>query len=145
MTRLLALTTIISLALTACGKEEPMDDTRTVQSVATEARRDIDALAAKVGRDPQVRQDTVTDCVPGRKGSGRMLDYVVAVTVDDDVATRLRGEIADELARDGWRVTVDSPTSVRFAKGEATMGVKLSQQGRSVATVGGSGGCVEES
>jgi hypothetical protein len=133
---------VLGLALGACGdkKEHQM---RTIDEVAAQARRDIDALAARLGSDPEVREDVITDCIPGRKDSGKDLIYTIHVTVKPGALDRLRSEIADELHSDGWTVKEDAGSdSVRFAKGGATMGASVWED-LGKASVGGSGGCVK--
>src|SRR5690606_32034679 len=104
-------------------------------------------LAGRVGTAPEVVQDEMGDCVPGQEDSGIDLSYTVHVAVEAGAADRLRGEIADHFAAEGWEVKVDpvdpanQVVSIRFAKDTFTMGAKVSEKsGR--AAVGGSGGCV---
>jgi hypothetical protein len=133
---------VLGLALGACGdtKEQQM---KTIDEVAAQARRDIDALAARLGSDPEIREDVITDCVPGRKDSGKDLIYTIHVTIKPGALDRLRNEIADELRSDGWTVKEDAGSdSVRFARGDATMGASVWED-LGKASVGGSGGCVK--
>ncbi|MRJ75947.1 hypothetical protein GEV29_05315 [Aeromicrobium sp. SMF47] len=60
---------------------------------------------------------------------------------------RLRGEIADDLAVEGWTVKPRPSGSgvgetVAFQKGATTMGASVFVD-RGYASVGGSGGCVK--
>jgi len=117
------------------------------QARAAEARAYVDDLASRVGTAPQVVQDEMGPCVPGRDDSGIDLSYTVHVTVDETAAERLRGEVAEHFAAEGWEVKVDPvdperrTVSVRFARDTFTMGANISEAaGR--AAVGGSGGCV---
>ncbi|MRK00293.1 hypothetical protein GEV27_02040 [Aeromicrobium sp. S22] len=62
------------LAPAACSnKEDDMVDIKKAESVAAKARADIDSLAAMVGSDAEVEDDTLTDCVPGDREPGKML------------------------------------------------------------------------
>lgn len=146
--------TIIGLALcatvlTGCGKEEDgMERQERAEARAAETRTHVDDLAARVGTAPQVAQDEIGDCVPGQDDSGLNPSYTVHVTIDDTSVARLTGEVADHFEAEGWTVKRDPVdpenqiVSVRFAKGEFTMGAKISEEtGR--AAVGGSGGCVK--
>lgn len=139
---------VLTLGTTACSSEEdPVADTTQVDQVAAAARAAVDDLAARVGTDPETRQDVITDCVPGNKDSGRMLAYTLRVTVDDGAVDRLRGEIADELAADGWTVkprpagNASSGETVDFEKDGTTMGASIFVA-KGYAAVSGSGGCV---
>ena len=114
---------------------------------AAESRAYIDDIASRVGTNPDVVEDEMLDCVPGQDDSGIDPSYTVHLQVDDGAGERLRGEIADHFAAQGWEVTRDpidpvkKQVSVRFAKDPFTMVAKVSNSsGR--AAVGGSGGCV---
>lgn len=66
---------------------------------------------------------------------------------DGDSVVRLRGEIADDLAVEGWTVKPRPSGSgvgetVAFQKGATTMGASVFVD-RGYASVGGSGGCVK--
>ena len=133
---------VLGLALGACGDNKE-DKMRTIDEVAAQARHDIDALAARLGSDPEVREDVITDCTPGQKDSGKDLIYTIHVTIEPGAMDRLKGEIAEALRADGWTVKEDAGSeSVRFAKGDATMGAVVWED-LGKASVGGSGGCVK--
>ncbi|GAA3546436.1 hypothetical protein AFL01nite_28090 [Aeromicrobium flavum] len=139
---------LCGIVLAGCGKEDDMELQERAEARAAKARGFVDDLAARVGTAPEVVQDEMGDCVPGREDSGIDLSYTVRVAVDDGAADRLRGEISDHFAAEGWEVKVDpvdpenQVVSVRFAKDTFTMGAKISESdGR--ASVGGSGGCVK--
>jgi len=146
--RLLALGLAV-LVLAGCQSdaEREADLERRVEERAAQSRELIDDLAARVGTSPEVRQDEVADCVPGQDDSGRQPTYTVGVTIHPDAVARLTGEIADDLAADGWTVKRDpvdpenKVVSVRFAKDVFTMGVRISEETK-VATVGGSSECI---
>jgi len=147
MRRTVVALMLCGIVLTGCGKEDDMDLQERAEARAAEARTYVDDLAARVGTDPEVVQDELGDCVPGQEDSGIDLSYAVHVTVDDTAAERLRGEIADHFAAEGWDVKPDpadpakDEVSVRFAKGPFTMGANISTTaGR--AAVSGTGGCV---
>lgn len=139
----LAITTIVlTTMLVACGNDKE-NQMRSIDDVASQARRDIDALAAQLGTSPQVKQDVITDCIPGQEDSGKDLIYSVHVTIAPGALNRLKGEIADDLAARGWTVTRGpGPEEVSFAKGSATMGAAV-REDLGLADVGGSGGCVK--
>jgi hypothetical protein len=150
MRRTLVALMLCGIVLAGCGKEDgdDMELQERAEARATQARGHVDDLAGRVGTAPQVVQDELGDCVPGQEDSGIDLSYTVHVTVDEGAAERLRGEIADHFAAEGWEVKTDpvdpqnQVVSVRFAKDTFTMGAKVSQEsGR--AAVGGSGGCVK--
>lgn len=146
--------TLISLALCAlvlsgCGKQEDdMERQERAEARATEARGYIDDLASRVGTSPQVVQDELLDCVPGQDDSGIDLSYTVHVTVRDGAADRLRGEVAEHFAGQGWEVkpgTSDpegGSVSVRFAKDTFTMAANVNESTGRAAVIG-SGGCVK--
>jgi hypothetical protein len=142
------ITAIVCLAaLGACGKQEDGMDQKQVEAVAAEARSDIDALAAQLGTDPVKKQDVLSDCVPGDRDSGKLLMYTVRVTADDSAAGRLRGEISDDFAADGWTVKSEPSgpgvgETVAFQKGSATMSASVFAD-KGYAVVTGSGGCVK--
>ncbi len=60
------LTAALALVLAGCGdgQETPMTLEDRAEQVADDARTHIDALAERVGTDPQVTQDVLTDCIP---------------------------------------------------------------------------------
>ena len=146
--------TLISLALCAlvlsgCGKQEDdMERQERAEARATEARGYIDDLASRVGTSPQVVQDELLDCVPGQEDSGIDLSYTVHVTVKDGAADRLRGEVAEHFASQGWEVKPGTrdpdgdSVSVLFAKDTFTMAANVSESAGRAAVIG-SGGCVK--
>jgi hypothetical protein len=136
-----ALTCLMTLA--ACGgKEDDMVDMQKAESVAAKARADIDALAAMVGSEPQVQDDTLTDCVPGDRESGKMLSYGVQVQVADDALEHLASDVSERLAGEGWTVKKDTQSNqVRFQRGSSTIGATIFPD-KGFAIVSGSGGCV---
>lgn len=143
MRRWLPATLMCLITATACGDQEEQDmDGRSIDTVAQETRAFIDDLAAAVGTDPEVRQDTITDCVPGRRDSGKDLIYIVHVTVDGTAIDRLRTQIADRFEADGWVVKRDADASVRFQRGSSTIGATIFPD-QGLAAVSGSGGCVK--
>ena len=147
MRRTLTALMLCGIVLAGCGKEDDMDRQERAEVRAEQARAHIDDLAARLGTDPQVVQDEMGDCVPGQEDSGLDASYTVHVTIDAGAAERLRGEIADHFAAEGWEVKRDpqdsdgDEVSVRFAKDTFTMGANLSESAGKAA-VGGSGGCV---
>lgn len=133
--------TALCLLLATAACTTPEDTMKSQEEVAAAARAEIDALAAKVGMDPVVKEDTLTDCVPGNDDSGKELIYSLHVKVEAGALGRLRTEIAPQYEADGWTVRQDSD-GVRFLKGDISMGAKTSDSS-AVASVGGSGGCVK--
>lgn len=145
MRRVVALVALLVL-VNGCTQEDDMDLQERAEARAVEARSHIDDLAARIGAEPpEVRQDKLTDCVPGQEDSGLDLVYTLRVAVDPGAADRLRGEIADHFESEGWQVKRDPDSgtvvSVRFQKDTFTIGAKVSEADGQ-ATVGGSGGCV---
>ncbi|MRK00292.1 hypothetical protein GEV27_02035 [Aeromicrobium sp. S22] len=95
MRRWSAVVLMCLLTMTACGDEEEKDmDGRSIDNVAQEARAFIDELAAAVGTDPAVQQDTITDCVPGQPDSGKDLIYNVRVSVGPGALQRVLDDVA---------------------------------------------------
>lgn len=146
MRRVVGVLVLVLVAVSGCDKESGMELQERAEARAAEARGYIDELARQVGSDPEVRQDVLTDCVPGQEDSGLDLIYTLHVTVEVGTADRLRGEIADHFEADGWTVKRDpvgddGAVSVRFQKGTFTMGANVSEDVR-WAAVSGSGGCV---
>lgn len=144
--RLVTVAVLAAVTLSGCADDDGSDE-RKAATVAAEARAHIDALAARVGSNPEPQEDTLTSCVPGNDSSGQMLSYSVRVTVDEDSVYRLRGEIADDLAAEGWTVKPRSSDSgvgesVAFQKDATTMGASIFVD-KGYASVSGSGGCVE--
>lgn len=146
MRRIVGVLALVLVAVSGCQKESGMDLQERAEARAAEARGYIDDLAERVGSDPDVRQDVLTDCVPGQEASGLDLAYTLHVRVEAGTADRLSGEIADHFEADGWIVKRDpvgddGAVSVRFQRGTFTMGANVSEaDGR--AAVSGSGGCV---
>ena len=147
MIRRVVIACITVTALAACGPKEDSMSQPTAEEVAATARAEVDALAHKLGTDPQVRQDALDDCTPGDRDSGKILSYIVRVQVAEGAIDRLRGEIAEDLAGQGWTVKIDTNgaadtgESVRFQKGSATLGASVFDRD-GYAVVLGSGGCV---
>ena len=138
----LAALTVLLTSLTACtSSEEPAVPDRDIETVAAEARTLIDELAGKVGQSPEVQQDTITDCVPGDRDSGKDLIYNVRVTVEPGTLDRVRSEVAEEYEQDGWDVRPRGSDNTVFRKGQVTMGVTVFED-KGLAAVSGSGGCV---
>jgi hypothetical protein len=134
-----AAAALFSLLLGGCGSNGP--DEQEVAARADAARMQIDRLAAAVGTNPEVRQDTITDCVPGRRDSGRELIYNIRVTVKQGALRRLLDEVAPAFDTKGWDVRRRDDSEVVFQKNTITMGATIfADQG--LATVSGSGGCV---
>lgn len=139
---------ICAVVLSSCGKEEDgMELEQRAEARAAELRTHVDDLAGRIGTDPEVKQDEKADCVPGQEDSGLNPTYTVHVSTDDTSVARLTGDVADHFAAEGWTVKRDpvnadnGQVNVRFAKGEFSMGARISEKsGR--ASVGGSGGCV---
>jgi hypothetical protein len=135
---------VLAFLLGGCGSDGP--DKQEVAARADAARTQIDRLAAAVGTVPQTKQDVVSDCVPGDRDSGQMLLYTIRVTVDANAADRLRGEVSDDLATEGWTVKPEPSgpgvgETVAFQKGNATMSASVFAD-KGYAVVTGSGGCV---
>ncbi|MBC9226743.1 hypothetical protein GL325_10430 [Aeromicrobium sp. 636] len=137
---------VVCVSLSGCG-ESGSELEKRAQGRAAELRTHVDDLAARVGTNPEVKQDATPYCVPGQEDSGLNPTYTVHVATDDTSVGRLTSDVADQLEADGWTVKrdpVDTETQevgVRFAKGEFNLGVLINQEaGR--ASVGGSGGCV---
>lgn len=132
------------LALAACGSdtEDDVAELKKAESVAAKARTDIDSLGAMVGSGAEVEDDTLTDCVPGDRQSGKMLSYGVRVQVTNDALDRLGTEVADRLEGEGWTVNREiSSNRVRFQRGSSTIGATIFPD-KGFAIVSGSGGCV---
>ena len=143
MIRAAALVLVALLTtLTACtSSKEPSVPDRDIETVAAEARTLIDELAGRVGQDPEVQQDTITDCVPGDRDSGKDLIYNVRVTVEPGTLDRVRSDVAEEYEQDGWDVRPRGSDNTVFRKGQVTMGVTVFED-KGLAAVSGSGGCV---
>ncbi len=124
----------------ACASDQDNVD-RDIEQVADEARSLIDELAAQVGTEPEVRQDTITDCVPGDSDSGKDLIYTVRVKVPGDASTRLRDDVAPAYEADGWTVRLRGDTDLQLRRDNVTMGVTVFPDD-GLAAVSGTGGCV---
>lgn len=125
----------------ACASDKEDDVDRDIEQVADEARSLIDELAAQVGTEPEVRQDTITDCVPGDSDSGKDLIYTVRVKVPGDASTRLRDDVAPAYEADGWTVRLRGDTDLQLRRDNVTMGVTVFPDD-GLAAVSGTGGCV---
>lgn len=142
-------TTVASLALAfiltaACGEpseEERAEMTKRAEQLAAEARAEIDALAARLGTHPVVQQDALVNCEFGQDDSGKYLLYAVDVTIQPGTFDRLKGEIADAYAADGWTVRQEDD-GARFLKDRTSLGAHVYED-IGLAAVGGSGGCSE--
>lgn len=131
-----------SISCAACAGDRDEKDGRSIDSVAAEARGSIDELAAAVGTDPEVRQDTITDCVPGRRDSGKDLIYDVRVRVEPGALQRLLDEVAPELEAKGWDARQRGDSEVVFRRDNVIMGATVFPD-QGLASVSGSGGCVK--
>ena len=118
----------------------PAETSRGPEEVARVVRAEIDALADRLGTDPVVKQDTLTDCVPGDRSSGKSLIYIVHIKTPPGSLKRLRTDIAAEYGEKGWRVEED-PEGVSFYKGAISIGANVAEE-LGGASVMGSGGCV---
>lgn len=121
------------------GAERP--EQPSLEQVTQTTKRDIDALAQLLGAQPSVRQEFVGDCEPHQPAKGKNFTYLVHVRIEPGALARLRGEIAAELARQGWTVKHDPDESVRFAKDGANMGASVWEDAGQAA-VGGTSSCV---
>ncbi len=111
------------------------------EQVADDARTHIDALAERVGTDPQVTQDVLTDCIPGQRDSGLELIYSIDVTIEPDAMARISSDVAETYRDDGWDVRTRGRDEVVFERAGVTMSaIPAPSAGR--ASVGGTGGCV---
>lgn len=141
-TALVALVIACALIVAGCGdtKENQM---KKIDKVAAQARTDIDALAAMIGTDPEIRQNDIGACIPGRDDSGKDLIYILHVKVKPGTLARLRGEIADNLQAKGWTPHPGpGDEEISFTKGTTTMGARVWEDIH-LAAVSGSGGCVK--
>jgi hypothetical protein len=144
MRSLAASALVITMMTTAaCTSRVHAVDMTEVEKVASTARADIDELAGLVGTDPEVLQDVIGDCTPGRDNSGSTLDYAVRVQVTEGAYARLESKIADRFAAEGWTVE-PSPSSnrVRLPRGSATIGATIVPE-KGFAVVSGPSGCVD--
>lgn len=129
-------------ALSSCGNNQE-DPVNKIDEVAAQARTDIDALAAMVGTEPEVKFEKITACDPGRDDSGKEFDYIVHVKVKPGTLARLKGEIADDLAAKGWTPHPGpGDEEISFTKGRTTIGATVWEDIK-LASVSGSGGCVK--
>ncbi len=135
------------MVVTACdgGQEGEMGVKERAADRAVEVRATVDALAALLGTRPEVKQDELIPCEPGDRESLEPV-YIVHVPIEAGTLDRVRGEIADRYAADGWTVRRDAANgdsvSTRFLKGSSTVGVRVNEAVGN-AVVGGSGGCVD--
>lgn len=143
MTRLVITLTALALVLAGCGdgQETPMTLEDRAEQVAADARAHIDALADRVGTDPEVTQDDLTDCIPGRRDSGLELIYSVAVSTQPGAMDRVLTDVVPDYEADGWTVRQRGSNNIGFTKDNITMGVGFADDGTR-AVAGGSGGCV---
>ena len=131
---------VVLLIAAGCGPD-PEEIMHDQEEVARVARAEIDALADRLGTDPVVKQDTLTDCVPGDRNSGKSLIYIVHIKTPPGSLERLRTDIAAEYEATGWRVEQD-PEGTTFLKGGMSIGANVWDDIHTAA-VGGSGGCVK--
>lgn len=113
----------------------------SLEQVIQTTKRDIDALAELLGSQASVRQEFVGDCEPHQPEKGKNFTYQVHVQIQPGALARLRGEVAEQLAGQGWTVTRDPDESVRFTKDGAHMGASVWED-VSMAAVGGTSACV---
>lgn len=130
---------LLCLVTAACTDSDDGSEMRDAETVAAEARAEIDDLAQRLGTDPEVRHDTLVDCEVGDEDAGKYLSYNVHVRVEPGTLERLRTEIAADYEADGWTVRQD-PEGTRFLKGQASIGAKVYED-KGGAAVFGSGGC----
>lgn len=130
----------VALTLSSCT-DDPEETMKSQEEVATAARAEVDALAARLGTNPVVKQDVLTDCVPGNNDSGKELIYTLHIEVEPGALDRLKGEIAHEYEANGWTVRQDSD-GASFDKDETSIG-SIADNNDTVASVFGSGACVE--
>lgn len=114
----------------------------SLEQVTQTTKRDIDALAELLGSQASVRQEFVGDCEPHQPEKGKNFTYQVHVQIQPGTLARLRGEIAADLAAQGWTVKRDPDESVRFAKDGANMGASVWED-VAMAAVGGTSACVD--
>ena len=144
MKRVTAGVAVLSILTAACGEpseEERAKVTNRAEQVAAEARAEIDALTARLGTHPVVQQDALVNCEFGQDDSGKYLLYAVDVTIQPGSLRRLKGEIADAYAADGWTVRQEDD-GARFLKDRTSLGAHVYED-IGLARVGGSGGCSE--
>jgi hypothetical protein len=138
------LIAVLTTALGGCGSDgeegSPMEADQ-VEQVAREARGYIDQVAAALGRDPEVKQDTITDCVPGDSDSGKSLIYAVHVQTQGDKESLL-ASLREDWEAQGWSVEAGGSTDVALSKDRYSIAVTISDQTGRAAVIGG-GGCVE--
>ena len=137
------LTATLLLALAGCGdgQETPMTLEDRAEQAAADARSNMDALADRVGTDPEVTQDELSGCIPGRRDSGLDLIYNIAVTTEPGAMDRVLADVVPDYEADGWTVRQRGSDNIVFERDNVTMGARFSDDGTR-ATVGGSGGCV---
>lgn len=133
------------LAVTGCGKEDEMDLQERAEARAAEARTHIDDLAALVGETTEILMDELTTCIPGQDDSGIDLVYKLGVDTEGD-PEQIITDVSDQMEKKGWRVVRDpdgdGDVSARFGKDGFSMGARISTRS-GLATVGGTGGCVQ--
>jgi len=146
--RVLALAlSVVLLAGCQSAAERQADLERRAEERAARAREYIDDLATRVGTSATVLQNEMATCDPS-SDDGLDLIYALRVEIDASAPDRLRGEIADHFEAEGWEVRRDSDDSdsqrvrIRFLKPPYSMGADISVE-HGVASVGGSGGCVD--
>lgn len=135
---------LAAAALAACGNDggdqDMGDRTDQVEQVAAQARAYVDEVAASLGRDPEVKQDTITDCVPGDGDSGQELVYAVHVQTEGSKESLL-ASLREEWESQGWSVAEGGGTDVALSKDTYAIAVTISDATGRAAVVGG-GGCV---
>ena len=137
------LTAALALVLVGCGdgRQAPRNVEDRAEQVAADARSNMDALADRVGTDPEVTQDELSGCIPGRRDSGLDLIYNIAVTTEPGAMDRVLADVVPDYEADGWTVRQRGSDNIVFERDNVTMGARFSDDGTR-ATVGGSGGCV---
>jgi hypothetical protein len=135
---------LVVLSTAGCGGDTGGADVdgTDMDEIAQETRGYVDDLAGMVGEDREVVQDTVTDCVPGDRDSGKEVLYNLQVSTGPGAKERLLGEIREAWESRGWTAEPGGAVDLRLSKDPFRMGATISSDG-SRASVGGSSGCVE--
>ena len=135
----------VAMLLTACNEEDDMGLQERAEERAAQARAHVDDLARRVGQDPEIRMDELTDCIPGQEDSGIDLVYIVRVQTVGD-SERVLDDVSNQMASEGWRVVRDPDSGgtvkARFGKDGFSMGARISTSS-GLATISGTGGCVQ--
>lgn len=146
--RSIAMIVLLTALVGGCQSSggNDVDVKQRTEEKAVETRRDVDDLVERLGgTGVTVSHDDIIDCDPQDPDAGLLHNYGVRFTVPDGAEAALKGDVAAALEAEGWTVRRDPDTerevSVRFLRGEASLGAKLSRS-TSNATAGGSSGCV---